>query len=208
MGGVLFDGLNANAANGGNRVPLYVPSTWQSGSSYAHLAESFNATPNALMTYSLNNGESVHNPGLVTCGILKDLGWPGGCASGPNAPGNLAASALSPTQIKLTWNDNSSDESGFKVERSPDGSTGWSQIGTTVTNTAIYTDTNLTCNTPYYYRVRAYNSNGDSNFSNAANATTSACPTSPGCRHPEKGARQQPQAGRLGHVHADNFQQR
>lgn len=179
VGGVFFDGPNANAANGGNRVPLYAPNTWQSGSSYSHLAESFNGTVNALMTYSLNDGEAIHNPGPVTCGILKDLGWPGGCVSVPGAPSNLSALALSQTQIKLTWNDNSSDESGFKVERSPDGSTAWSQIGATVANTAVYTDTNLTCNTPYYYRVRAYNSSGDSTYSNTANATTSACLPAP-----------------------------
>jgi len=179
VGGVFFDGTYANAANGGSRVQLYTPSTWQSGSSYSHLAESFNGTVNALMTFSLNNGEAIHNPGPVTCGILKDLGWPGGCASVSNAPSNLAASALSQTQIKLTWKDNSSDESGFKVERSPDGSTGWSQIGATLANVAVYTDTNLTCNTPYYYRVRAYNTSGDSSYSDTSDATTSACPPAP-----------------------------
>jgi uncharacterized repeat protein (TIGR01451 family) len=179
VGGVFFDGTNADAANGGSRVQLYTPSTWQSGSSYSHLAEIFNGTPNALMTYSLNDGESIHSPGPVTCGILQDMGWPGGCASVPNAPSNLNASALSQTRIKLTWNDNSSDESGFKVERSPDGSTSWSQIGATLANVAVYTDTNLTCNTPYYYRVRAYNTGGDSNYSNIAHVTTSACPLAP-----------------------------
>ncbi len=72
---VYFDGPNANAANGNNRPKLYAPSTWQPGSSYAHLDETFNGTENALMTYSLDDGESVHNPGPVTQGILKDLGW-------------------------------------------------------------------------------------------------------------------------------------
>lgn len=71
---LFFDGPNANAANGG-RVPLYAPTTWQQGSSYSHLAESFNNTPNSLMTYSLGAGQAEHDPGPVALGILADMGW-------------------------------------------------------------------------------------------------------------------------------------
>ncbi|MDB9454291.1 Calx-beta domain-containing protein, partial [Dolichospermum circinale CS-541/06] len=72
---IFFDGSNANAANGGNRVKLYAPSTWSGGSSYSHLDEVFNNTPNALMTYSIGFGESILNPGPVTLGLFKDMGW-------------------------------------------------------------------------------------------------------------------------------------
>ena len=41
----------------------------------------------------------------------------------PTAPGNLAAAAVSSSRIDLTWTDNSSNEQGFKVERSTDGVT-------------------------------------------------------------------------------------
>ncbi|MCW5592007.1 MAG: pre-peptidase C-terminal domain-containing protein [Burkholderiales bacterium] len=79
-GGVYFNGANANAANGGAdpRVPLYAPATWNGGSSYSHLAESFNTSSggvNSLMTYSLPSGDSIHDPGPVTLGIFRDLGW-------------------------------------------------------------------------------------------------------------------------------------
>ena len=74
-GDIYFNGPNANVGNGGAPVPLYAPSIWQAGSSYAHLAESYNDTSNALMTYSLANGESIHSPGPVTLGLLKDVGW-------------------------------------------------------------------------------------------------------------------------------------
>lgn len=72
---VYFDGTNANAANGGARVKLYAPGTWASGSSYSHLDEIFNGTPNALMTYSGGPGESLHNPGPIVLGMFQDMGW-------------------------------------------------------------------------------------------------------------------------------------
>ncbi len=72
---VYFNGSNARAANAGSRVPLYAPASWSQGSSYSHLAESYNNTPNALMTYSLARGESIHDPGPVVLGLMRDLGW-------------------------------------------------------------------------------------------------------------------------------------
>jgi uncharacterized repeat protein (TIGR01451 family) len=70
-----FNGPDAKAANGGAKPKLYAPSIWDPGSSYSHLDEMFNGTVNALMTYSLNNGEAVHDPGPVGMGILRDIGW-------------------------------------------------------------------------------------------------------------------------------------
>jgi Divergent InlB B-repeat domain len=70
-----FNGANAKAANGGSRPKLYAPSTWRSGSSYSHLDEIYNGTPNALMTFSLGYQEVIHDPGAITLGILTDLGW-------------------------------------------------------------------------------------------------------------------------------------
>lgn len=72
---VYFTGSNTRAANGNASVPLYAPPTWNDGSSYSHLDESFNNTPNALMTFSLSNGEAIHDPGDIGRGILRDIGW-------------------------------------------------------------------------------------------------------------------------------------
>lgn len=76
-GNLYFNGPNANAGNGGSRVKLYAPGTWRSGSSYSHLDETAfpGGSASALMTYALNPGEAIHNPGAVTLGMLKDLGW-------------------------------------------------------------------------------------------------------------------------------------
>jgi hypothetical protein len=73
---IWFHGSNAVVANGGQRVKMYAPSTWSSGSSYSHLDyDTFNNTSNQLMVYAISAGESIHDPGPITKGILKDLGW-------------------------------------------------------------------------------------------------------------------------------------
>ncbi len=98
----------------------------------------------------------------------------------PADPGNLAAAANSATQITVTWTDNSSNETGFKIERSLDGSSGWSQIGTAAKNvTSLVNNTGLFPSTQYFYRVVATNAVGDSGFSANATATTQALPTIP-----------------------------
>ena len=63
-------------ANGGNRVKMYAPSTWSEGSSYSHLDyDTFKTTENNMMVYAISYGTANHNPGPVTKGLLKDLGW-------------------------------------------------------------------------------------------------------------------------------------
>jgi len=81
---IWFHGSNAMAANGGQRVKMYAPSTWSGGSSYSHLDyTTFNETANELMVYAISSGESIHDPGPVTQGLLKDLGWPLGSSPTP-----------------------------------------------------------------------------------------------------------------------------
>ncbi len=90
------------------------------------------------------------------------------------APTNLQAATVSSAQINLTWQDNSSDETEFRIERSPDGSSGWTQIATVGANNTNYSSSGLSADTSYSYRVRAYRV-GDvqnSSYSNTATART------------------------------------
>ncbi len=85
---------------------------------------------------------------------------------------SFSAAAVSSSQINLSWTDNSSNESGFKIERSTSATSGFSQIATVGANATSYSNSGLSASTTYYYRVRAYNSAGDSGYSNTASATT------------------------------------
>ena len=93
-------------------------------------------------------------------------------ATAPVAPGNLVASAVSSSQINLAWTDNSNNETGFIVERALLSTGPWTQVATTSANIASWANAGLTPATIYYYRVKAYNSVGNSAYSNLASATT------------------------------------
>ena len=90
----------------------------------------------------------------------------------PNAPSNLTATAISSTQIRLTWTDNSSDETRFYIERKTGASGTYSTLAYVYANVTTYTDTSALHNTEYFYRVRAYNAGGYSPYSNEASTTT------------------------------------
>jgi photosystem II stability/assembly factor-like uncharacterized protein len=93
--------------------------------------------------------------------------------SAPISPSNLTAEADT-FSISLSWIDNSSDESSFVIERQDGNSKGnlFVAIDTVDANTVTYTDTDLTPNTGYSYRLYAFNGFGSSDYSNTAQAVT------------------------------------
>jgi titin len=96
-------------------------------------------------------------------------------APAPNPPGNLVAVPLSPTSFGLTWEDRSSDETAFVVERrGRDGL--WTRIVRLGAGTVAYLDSGVVAETDYDYRVRAQNAVGLSDPSNIASVTTPANP--------------------------------
>jgi N-acetylneuraminic acid mutarotase len=99
----------------------------------------------------------------LVCGMV--------CSGQPAAPSGLVATAASPQQIILAWNDNSSNELGFQIQQSPDG-LAFSNITTTSSNVIAFTATNLNPGIQYYFRVCAFNGAGNSAYSNTNAATT------------------------------------
>lgn len=89
----------------------------------------------------------------------------------PAAPTGLVLGGITRTAMTLTWTDASSNETGFKIERSANGGT-FRQIATVGANVRTYNSILLKRNTTYSYRVRAYNASGNSGYSNTATAKT------------------------------------
>ena len=101
----------------------------------------------------------------------------------PAAPSDLTGTAVSSTQVNLTWLDNSTNEDGFKIERKT-GTGAFSVIATLPTHTGTgsmsYSDTTAAASTTYTYQVRSFNAaGGDSTPSNQVTVTTPAAPVAP-----------------------------
>lgn len=90
----------------------------------------------------------------------------------PVAPTQVAAAVSSAVQIKLSWKDASTNESGFKIERKVGPTGSFSQIGTVGANVTNFNNSGLLSNTLYTYRLRSYNAVGDSSYSSEASSAT------------------------------------
>ena len=107
----------------------------------------------------------VHtDPGPVMGVVVESL---------PGAPLSLAVSAVSSSQLKLTWKDGSSNEDGFQIERCAGSNcTNFAQVATAAANMTTYSNTGLTKKTPYSYRLRAYNGAGYSSYTTVVSKAT------------------------------------
>src|SRR5207249_5199269 len=89
-----------------------------------------------------------------------------------SSPASLTLQALSSSQVRLTWTDNSATETGFRIERSPVTNTNYTEIATVGANITSFTDSGLNEATRYWYRVRAYNAYTTSAYSGEKSVTT------------------------------------
>ncbi len=95
-----------------------------------------------------------------------------GITEPPLAPDSLKTEVLSATKIRLSWRDNSDNESGFVVERSINTGIGFEDVNTLPKNTTMYIDSVLTEATAYTYRIYAFNGLGKSDSTNESFAVT------------------------------------
>ncbi|HSE30113.1 MAG TPA: hypothetical protein VLA93_00910 [Pyrinomonadaceae bacterium] len=146
-----FIGLAASAAN----ITNWTDYNATAGQSYSYRVRAWNS--DGYSTYS------------NTTTILT----PGGSTSPPLAPSNLIAKAFGKSQINLSWTNNGNQD-GVKIERClGSGCTNFMEVAAVGGNASFFSDTGLAAGTTYRYRLRAYNSAGNSPYSTIAAAKTS-----------------------------------
>gem|GEM_PF-7069851 len=97
----------------------------------------------------------------------------------PGVPSSFAAKALSYTEVKLTWADTLSHETGYEVVRSTtDGGT-YLPVGTLTANDTTFTDSGLVASQTYYYKIRAIAAANESPYSGSVSAMTGSLPATP-----------------------------
>ncbi|MEQ8201501.1 MAG: stalk domain-containing protein [Syntrophomonadaceae bacterium] len=122
-------------------------------------------------------GDSGYSNVVAVKTLKVEIIWP--ILTAPAAPSNLAADSVSKNGVALKWSDNSNNESGFRIERSTGGSA-YSEIATVGADGESYTDSAVTPGNTYDYRVRAYNSFGNSAYTNPLAVTIPQSGTTPG----------------------------
>ena len=156
MAGYRIYRFNVPVAIVGPTTLTFTDNTLQPGTTYVYKVAAFDKAGNQS---SFTDGGT---DSFTTSGV-------------PAAPGNLHANrASSGLAINLYWSDHSLSETGFKIERKAWSSGSFAQIATVSANVSIYSDGSVAGGTVYYYRVRAYNGNGNSDYSNEANACNCA----------------------------------
>jgi len=161
------DGTISQVAFYANGTPIGTDNTAPYGAVWSGVAAG---------TYSLT-ASATDNRGATTSSIAVHVTV--NPPPPPAAPGSLAASAVSSSQINLTWTDLSGNEAGFIIERTAGGGS-WVEIARVGANVTAYANVGLQPNTTYTYRVSSFNAGGSSAPSVTASAQTpQVAPTAP-----------------------------
>lgn len=148
---------------------------------YGHVAVAVSVNGNDLTVVDSNwcapYAGCMHTVHLDDARIL---GWYHPIAASgaiPASPTNLVATAVSASEIDLSWTDPANDEDGFRIEYSTNGVT-YTAIASVTSSVTSFPHTGLLPSTTYYYRVIAFKAGVDS-IAALTSATTSAIPTGP-----------------------------
>jgi hypothetical protein len=107
---------------------------------------------------------------LTSSTTVNAIAFKSGSNPSTQASASFSIIAL-PSQLTLTWQDNSNDEDNFAIERKTGTSGTYTQIALVAANSTSYIDTTVTKGINYCYHVRAVNSAGASAYTNEACGT-------------------------------------
>ena len=155
------------------------------GGAVVSLSSSNTAAATVPETVTVPAGASSHTFSVATQAVAANTSASITAKYGPVTwailltvtPAALAPTNLTATpgvgKVDLKWKDNATNESGFHVERCEGATcTNFMRVATVKANAMSYRDSGLGSRRTYRYRVRAYNSSGNSVYSNVVNATT------------------------------------
>ncbi len=161
----------AQSLNGSSTWSTLVANTGKTTTSYSNTG----LLASTAYTYRVSaiNAAGTSSPSNIASATTIGLGN----TTVPSAPTGLGATAISSSQINLSWTAPSSNGgsaiTGYEIDRSADAGTTWSTSVANTGNTGVtYSNTGLSANTTYTYRVSAINAAGTSSTSNTASATT------------------------------------
>ncbi len=159
---------NCQSCHGANR---------QGGSTSALTVAALSGRTTAQVTNTITNGTGgmpAYSSTLNSAQISALAAWlKGTTTTTPAAPTSLTATAISAGQVNLSWADNASNETGFRISRATNSTfTSNPATVTVAAGATTYSDTAVTGRTTYYYRIVAYNSAGNSANFNTVSVTT------------------------------------
>jgi hypothetical protein len=102
---------------------------------------------------------------LTSNATVRAMAFKSGYTS--SALASAAFTVISPAQLVLSWQDNSSNEDHLAIERKTGIAGVYGQIALTPPNTTSYVDSNVMSGVTYCYRVQAINSAGASSYTDA-----------------------------------------
>ena len=167
-GGSVITGYKIEvSSNGGSSWTNLVANTCNTTTTYAHTGLAAGTTRHYRVSAINTNGAgTASNVDSATTGTTA-----------PGAPTGLTATASGTTAINLSWSAPASTGgsviTGYKIEVSADGTSGWTdQVADTSNTTTTYAHTGLAAGDTRHYRVSAINTNGAGTASNVDSATT------------------------------------
>jgi regulation of enolase protein 1 (concanavalin A-like superfamily) len=162
-------------ARGGNTFTSYRSTD---GSHWAPIGSATIVMP---QTIYVGLAVSSHDNSTLNSGVFDNIDVvptvPPPPLNQPNPPSNLTGSLFNGVDVRLQWSDNSSDETGFALERATGDADGaYDLLATLNANTTDFIDRGLAANTTYSYRVRAVRDNVTSISSAPFTITTPSAP--------------------------------